>query len=737
MKFFKKGIIFFLVLSIVLFKPFYNSFASNVYEKIIEDPKDVQIALDIKEVYVKDDPHKLFFKIYPYDNFDFKKESTGLVGVSIDIDGTSDFSSFEPFEYLILFRRSQGKNTIYTYKWIHGATGGIGIESIKLEVTLSHIEEVSDFVEFSLKKDDIKIKDKKKISFNFQTWKLESNTFYLYDRAPDSSLYVYELDIERPTKPTLEVSTKELDLGVAPFDGELSGSFTIRNVGLGGKLDGTIKATTGKMKVSPDKFSLSFLEKVEVSISVSARDFGAREFLEKVSVESNGGSATVNVKFKFIPKPELDYSPSELNFGDVNKGEKASLELRISNKKEGSIKGSLKTDLDFISFSKKTFEGASVNIKVEADTSSLEPAEYSGTISITTNGGNAEVPVNIRVLAAEIVIEPDSIDFGDIVLNGALENPKKAILIKNRGNKILEGDITSSVSWLKVEPSSFSVNPKEDFEIEVSADLKLLEAGKIFSGELAISSNGGNITVPVKLRCLEPQPILSVLGKDSKEFREVSVSIKEAEPFSFTFFVKNIGGGKLDVKLSFKEVNSVFKVSSEKFSLKKGDSKEIILTFKESPKSGTYKDVLIITSNAGESSIPINVVVQKEKLVIKLYIGKTEAFINDKKVSLDVPPYIKNGTTFVPIRFISEAFGAEVKWDANIGKGQVTINYNGKTIILRIDSKIAFVNGKESELREAPEIRNGRTFVPIRFISEAFGAEVKWNAVLQEVIIEL
>ena len=63
MKFFKKSIIFFLVLSIVLFKPFYNSFASNVYEKIIEDPKDVQIALDIKEVYVKDDPHKLFFKI--------------------------------------------------------------------------------------------------------------------------------------------------------------------------------------------------------------------------------------------------------------------------------------------------------------------------------------------------------------------------------------------------------------------------------------------------------------------------------------------------------------------------------------------------------------------------------------------------------------------------------------------------------------------------------------------------
>jgi len=267
--------------------------------------------------------------------------------------------------------------------------------------------------------------------------------------------------------------------------------------------------------------------------------------------------------------------------------------------------------------------------------------------------------------------------------------------------------------------------------------LKLLEPGKSYAGVIDIKSNGGDKSVPVKIKYLEAPPILSILSKDSKELKNISATLKEKEAFSFNFIVKNNGGGKLDVEIRFKEENTIFKVSSSKFSIKSGESKEVILTSKEPLQKGEYKDTLVIKSNGGEGEIPINVLVQREKLLIKLYIGSKEAYINDKKVLLDVPPYIKNGVTLVPIRFISEAFGAEVFWDANIGKGQVKIIFEGKTIILLIDSKKAYVDGKEFPLIEAPEIKNGRTFVPIRFISEAFGASVNWNAELKEVSIEL
>ena len=736
MKFLRRNVVCLLIL-IVLFGSIYNSTASNVYEKVIEDPMDTPNAFDIKEVYVKDEPNKIFFKVYPYGTFNFKNEKTGLVGLCIDIDGTSSFDSFDPFEYLILMRKDGSKNTIYTYKWIHGATGGAGLEKINLEVSIVKMDEVSDFVEFSIKKDAIDIKDKKKISFNIQTWKLEQNTFYLYDRAPDNSLYVYELGIERPSKPTLEVSSEELNLGTAPFDGELTGKFTITNIGTTGKLEGSIKPSSGKLKVSADKFSLSFLEKLEISVSAAGKDFGSREFLEKLFVESNGGSKTINVKFKFLPKPELDYSPYELNFGEISKGEKITLELNIRNKKEGPIKGSLKTDLSFISFSKKSFEANSVKIKVEADTSLVEPGEYKGTININSDGGDAEIPVTIKVVSSKLVVEPESLDFGDVVIGDLPDNIRKVIIIKNYGNKTLEGSISSPVDWLKVEQASFSIEEKGNLEVGVIVDLKLLEAGKSYTCELTIKSNAGDIAVPVKIRCLEPPPILSILGKDSKEVKEISITLKEKESFSFTFIVKNDGGSKLDVEIRLKEENTVFKVSSSKFSLKSRESKEVILTFKEPLKKGEYKDTLVIKSNGGEAEIPINLNISKEKLIVKLYIGKTEAFVGNNKVLLDVPPYIKNGVTFVPIRFISEAFGAEVFWDASIGKGQVKIIFKGKTIILLIDSKKAYVDGKEFSLLEAPEIKNGRTFVPIRFISEAFGAEVFWDAELKEVRIEL
>ncbi|MBP8707484.1 MAG: copper amine oxidase N-terminal domain-containing protein, partial [Caldisericia bacterium] len=91
-------------------------------------------------------------------------------------------------------------------------------------------------------------------------------------------------------------------------------------------------------------------------------------------------------------------------------------------------------------------------------------------------------------------------------------------------------------------------------------------------------------------------------------------------------------------------------------------------------------------------------------------------------------------TTFVPLRFISEAFGSKVEWQ-NVGKGRIIITLKEKIIILNIGSKEATINGTSYTLLAPPEIKNGRTFVPVRFISEGLGAEVLWNAQYQEVTI--
>ena len=59
----------------------------------------------------------------------------------------------------------------------------------------------------------------------------------------------------------------------------------------------------------------------------------------------------------------------------------------------------------------------------------------------------------------------------------------------------------------------------------------------------------------------------------------------------------------------------------------------------------------------------VTFVYAEQNIIIKLTVGNKNGTINDKPVTLDVPPVIQNGRTLVPLRFIGEAFGAKVDWD--------------------------------------------------------------------------
>jgi hypothetical protein len=107
--------------------------------------------------------------------------------------------------------------------------------------------------------------------------------------------------------------------------------------------------------------------------------------------------------------------------------------------------------------------------------------------------------------------------------------------------------------------------------------------------------------------------------------------------------------------------------------------------------------------------------------------------INGSPLQMDVPPTIVNGRTLVPLRAIFEALGATVQWNAAdqsivATKGNITIN-------LQIGSTTALNNGAQVTLDAAPQIVNGRTLVPARFVSEALGAQVNWDATNRQVNI--
>lgn len=118
--------------------------------------------------------------------------------------------------------------------------------------------------------------------------------------------------------------------------------------------------------------------------------------------------------------------------------------------------------------------------------------------------------------------------------------------------------------------------------------------------------------------------------------------------------------------------------------------------------------------------------IMHEAVEISFKVGDSTLKINGKDVTVETPYVVGEGVTLVPVRVITEAFGAKVDWDGTERK--VTLTTDEDKIELWIGRSDAKMNGKTLTLLSAPEISNNVTMVPLRFISEGLGAEVGYNA---------
>ena len=123
-----------------------------------------------------------------------------------------------------------------------------------------------------------------------------------------------------------------------------------------------------------------------------------------------------------------------------------------------------------------------------------------------------------------------------------------------------------------------------------------------------------------------------------------------------------------------------------------------------------------------------------EKICISLKIGNSELTVNGQSFKMDTSPVITDNTTMLPIRMVAEALGATVEW--NDSTQTVIIHDNNTYISIPVLSSVATVNNtKIVDVGVSTFIQNGRTYVPVRFVSEALGADVDWNGETETVTI--
>lgn len=99
--------------------------------------------------------------------------------------------------------------------------------------------------------------------------------------------------------------------------------------------------------------------------------------------------------------------------------------------------------------------------------------------------------------------------------------------------------------------------------------------------------------------------------------------------------------------------------------------------------------------------------------------------LNGQPLATSARPITLNGRTLVPMRDIFEALGARVNYNA-VTRG-ISANRQATHVDLQIGNRSAAVNGQEQMLEQAPIVRGGVTFVPLRFVSNALGAQVNYN----------
>jgi len=234
-----------------------------------------------------------------------------------------------------------------------------------------------------------------------------------------------------------------------------------------------------------------------------------------ISATESGNSRSAELTFDIVARPsQLTITPAQLDFKQVNKGSKASMQVTISNTGQQPLNWSADTGAAYwltLDSSAGTLQpGASQAIQVIADTTQLPTGVSTATIAISSNGGSAQVPVQLDVInppplpAPKLDVKPVSLDFGQLQVGS---QAKQTVSISNLGTRDLNWTADSgNANWLSLDIASGTIqaggNPQV---INVTADATNLTAGT-YSAMLHINSNGGKQAIKVSLLVTSPLP---------------------------------------------------------------------------------------------------------------------------------------------------------------------------------------------------------------------------------------
>ena len=262
-------------------------------------------------------------------------------------------------------------------------------------------------------------------------------------------------------------------------------------------------------------------------------------------------------------------------------------------------------------------------------------------------------------------------------------------------------------------------------KIEITGELKLT----VTEGDIEVS---GEIMDSYELeKFLKDNPDISFSSKDlskSSSYIVITVEDESTEPSVISIEAPEL---YLDRTLPYGgyALESVYSNSSmwENTTTNKEEAeKNGVFEYKPVVVDSEYIKVVTSPRDKDDSTITRQ---------INIGVGEKSIKAGEDTIDLDAPAYINDsGYTMLPLRAVSEALGATVNW--NDESRAISILSGSRIISMKIGEKTMYVNGTPIPMNTAPEISNGRTFIPVRDLANALGIkDIQWNEETSTIIL--
>lgn len=361
---------------------------------------------------------------------------------------------------------------------------------------------------------------------------------------------------------------------------------------------------------------------------------------------------------------------------------------------------------------------------------------------------NTKIPVEITITEA---VENSMISGSpfDLVFDNA-DIVKDSVKIKNvKGEDTLtvrnqKGDYVSlDLNEKAATPNKWTINldimPKNGYKGDITATFE----GKGFDTVKTVVAN-----VVEGLSVAERKADVIELGKMDQKLSDIIISETQAGALQEGEYLL-----KLDPAYKGLQFGKDFKVEATRGDIRVGNEKldgttigfsvrgesikpstitvsNLMVTLDKFGYDGSYKFNLVNAKMPDQTIKTIELFVvnpaPKQREVV-FAIGGKDYTVDGKAMSLDSEPYISNGRTMLPVRALAEALDSKVDWDA-VTRTATLKTKDNKIVTITLEQSSMTVDGKSVILDAPAEIKDGRTFLPMRAIAESLGAEVKWSA---------